>query len=75
MSRETFLKTMQHVANDGAGRRGHDADDTRQERNLALLGLIEEAFGGQTPLALLELRHKRAEACRLEALDHDLILG
>ena len=53
----------------------HDADDTRQERQRALPRLVEQAFGGELALALLELRHERAEAGGLQRLDDDLILG
>ncbi len=34
---------------------------------------VEQAFGGQPFLALLEQRHQRAGAGRLELVDHDLI--
>src|SRR4029078_10894043 len=35
----------------------------------------EQAFGGELLLALLEQLHQRADAGRLETVDHDLILG
>ena len=64
---------MQNVADDRAGRRGDDADDLGQERNLALAGLVEQALFGQLLAPRLEQRHQRADPGELELLDHDLV--
>ena len=45
----------------------------RQERQQLLARRIEQAFGGELLLALLEQRHERAEPGGLERLDHDLV--
>ena len=44
-----------------------------QERQQLLARGIEQAFGGELLLALLDQRHQRAEPGRLERLDHDLV--
>ena len=64
---------MQNVANDGAGRRGHHADDSRQERRLALARGVEQPLLGEFPAPRLEQRHQRADSGELERLDHDLV--
>ncbi len=46
---------------------------SRQERQQLLARGVEQAFGGELLLALLDQRHQRAEAGRLERLDHDLV--
>ena len=38
-----------------------------------LARLVEQAFGGKLPLALLQQRHQGADAGRLQRLDHDLV--
>ena len=43
------------------------------QRALALLG--EQALGGELALALLEQRHQRADAGRLQLVDDDLVFG
>ena len=50
-----------------------DADHLRQERQELLARRVEQAFGGELLLALLDQRHERAEPGRLERLDHDLV--
>ena len=72
-NREAVGETVQNVANDGAGRRRHDADDFRQERNLALARGVEQPLRGEFPAPRLEQRHQRADAGELERLDHDLV--
>ena len=72
-NRETVGKPMQNVADDRAGRRGDDADDLGQERNLALAGLVEQALFGQLLAPRLEQRHQRADPGEFELLDHDLV--
>ena len=74
-AREAVGEPMQNVANDRAGRRGDDPDHVGQERQQLLARRIEQAFGGELLLALLDQRHQRAEPGRLERLDHDLVFG
>jgi hypothetical protein len=45
---------VQDVANDGARRRGDDADDVRQERDRLLPRGIEQTFRRQPAASLLE---------------------
>ena len=73
VAREAVGKPMQDVADDGAGRRGDDADQFRQERQQLLSRRVEQAFGGELFLALLDQRHQRAEPGGLQRLDHDLV--
>ena len=42
-----LAKPVENVADDGAGRRGHDADDARQVRKLPLPRRVEQALGGE----------------------------
>ena len=64
---------MQDVADDGAGRRGDDADALRQKRQELLARFLEQSFGGELLFALLDECHQRADTRRLERLDHDLV--
>ena len=73
VARKAVGQPVQDVADDGAGGRRDDADDRGQERQELLARLVEQAFGGELLLALLEQRHQRAEARRLQRLDHDLV--
>ena len=73
VAREAVGEAMQDVADHRAGRRGDDADHLGQERQELLARLVEQAFGGELPLALLEQRHQRAEAGGLQRLDDDLV--
>ena len=61
VAREAVGEPMQDVADHRAGRRGDDADHLRQERQELLARLVEQAFGGELALALLQQRHQRAE--------------
>ena len=54
VARETVGEPMQDVADHGAGRRGDDADDRRQERQQLLARLVEQTLGGEFLLALLQ---------------------
>ena len=72
-ARKAVREPMQDVADHRAGRRGDDADHGRQIREQLLARLVEQAFGGELLLALLEQRHQRADAGRLQALDDDLV--
>ncbi|MHC2750878.1 hypothetical protein ACVIWV_006332 [Bradyrhizobium diazoefficiens] len=73
MAGEAVLQPVQDVADDGAGRRGHDADHLRQPGQQLLARLVEQALGGELLLALLHQRHQRADTGRLQRLDHDLV--
>ena len=66
---------MQDIANDSAGRRRHHADHLRQIRQELLARFVEQAFGGELFLALLEQRHQRADAGGLERFNDDLVFG
>ena len=72
-ARKAVGQPMQNVADDRAGRRRHDADHLGQERNELLARLVEQAFGGELLLALLQQLHQRADAGGLQAVDHDLV--
>src|SRR5581483_7502366 len=58
---------------DCACRRRDDSDHPRQERELALACLAEQTLCGELLLALLEQRHERTDAGRLQHLNDDLI--
>ena len=47
VAREAVGEPVQDVADDGAGRRGDDADQLRQERQQLLARGVEQAFGGE----------------------------
>ena len=64
---------MKDVADHRARRRGDDADDAGEERQLLLARLEEQALGVEHLLALFEQGHQRAGACGLELIDDDLI--
>ena len=66
-------EAMQNVANDGAGRRGHHADHSRQERDFALARGVEQPLLGEFPAPRLEQRHQRADSGEFERIDHDLV--
>ncbi len=63
---EAVGEPVQDVADDGAGRRGDDADDARQIGQRALAAFVEETLGGELLAPLLEERHERADAGRLQ---------
>ena len=46
---------------------------SRQKRQQLLARRVEQPFGGELLLALLEQRHQRADAGRLQRLDDDLV--
>ena len=48
---------------------------SRQERQQLLARLVEQAFGGELLLALLQQLHQRADAGRLQRVDDDLVFG
>ncbi len=75
MAGEAVGEAMENVADHRTGGRGDDADDAREVGELLLARLIEQAFGGEHLLALLEQRHERADAGGLELVDDDLIGG
>jgi hypothetical protein len=71
--RKTVGEPVQNVADDGAGRGGHDAHHLWQVGRLALARGVEQALRGEALAARLEERHQRAEAGKLELLDDDLV--
>ena len=68
-------QAVQDVADDGAGRRGDDADDTRQIGRELLATGLEQPLGGELALALFEQRHQCAGPGWLQRVDDDLVLG
>ncbi len=56
-----------------AGARRHHRDARGQERERALVSLVEHALGGQRAFALLHSERERADPARLEAIDHQLV--
>src|SRR5690606_27133216 len=71
--RIALLEAVQHVADDGARRRGDDADDARQKWQRLLALFREETLGGELAPALFEQCHERADTGRFERLHDDLI--
>ena len=71
--REAVVEPMEDVADHRAGRRGHHADDARQIGQLLLALGGEQPLGGELLPPLLEQRHQRAGAGRLDLLDDDLV--
>src|SRR5947209_18808449 len=69
------LDCADDVAKARAGRAGDDADAPRQERQFALERLVEETFGEEPLLQLLEGDAQRARADGVERLDHQLVLA
>ena len=63
------------VANRRAVERGDDADLAGQRRERALARGVEEPFGLEPALQLIERELQRAEPMRLHALAHDLVLA
>jgi hypothetical protein len=72
---EAVGEAMENVADHRTGGRGDDTDDAREIGERLLARLIEQAFGGEHLLALLEQRHECADAGGLELVDDDLIGG
>src|SRR5262249_26159312 len=64
---------MDDVADDGTRRRGDDANDAWEKRQRLLARRLEQAFSGELFLSLLQKRHERASAGRLDLLDDELI--
>src|SRR5258707_519461 len=69
IAREAIGEAVEDVADDGAGRRGDDADDRGEEGQLALALLGEQPFGGKTLLAVLEQLEQRAHPGELHRLE------
>ena len=63
------------VAQRRAVERRDDADASRQHGQRALATRVEEAFGAEPLLQLLEGQLERAEAVRLERVADDLVLA
>ena len=74
MQRKAVADAVQDIADHRACRRGHHADDARHERQKLLARRLEQAFGGQPLLALLQQRHQGADAGRLQIVDDDLVV-
>ena len=66
---------MQDVADHRPGRRGDDADDVGQERQVAFAVFVEEAFLGQFAATILEEFEERPFPRQLQGFDDDLVLG
>ena len=66
---------LDDVADRGAVERRDDADLARQRRQRPLARLVEQPFGLQPLLQLLEGELQRAEPLRLEVLADDLVLA
>ena len=65
----------QNVPKRGAVERRDDADAARQHRQRPFARRVEQAFGLEPPLELLERRLQRAESVRLERVADELILA
>ena len=75
MNREAVGDPVTDVADDGAGGRGDDADDARQEGQGLLARLREQSLGLQHLAPFVEERHQGSGARRPDVLDDDLIFG
>src|SRR5208283_3488028 len=64
---------MENVPDDGARRRGHYADDLRQERNLAFARGVKQPLLGELLPPRFKERHQRADPGEFELLDDDLV--
>ena len=74
-TREAAGQDLDHVGDDGAARRGGDADALGVARERALAGRIEEALFGQFLLELLEGELERAVAQGLQEFDDELVFA
>ena len=70
--REAPAQDVQYVAQRRAGRRGDDADPSRQSRQRLLVAAVEEPFGAESRLEFLETSPQQAFPRFLEVLDDDL---
>ncbi len=66
---------MNQIGDDGAARRGHDADPPRKSRQRALSRGIKQSFGRQFLLQLLEGQLQRAQTLRFENFDNQLVFA
>ena len=66
---------LDDVADRGAVERGHDADLARQRGQRPLARRVEQPFGLQPLLQLIERELQRAETLRLQVLADELILA
>ena len=73
--RVAAAQDVDDVADRGAVERGDDADLAGKRRQRTLARLVEQSFGGQPLLQLIEGELQRAEAFRLEVLADDLVLA
>src|SRR3546814_5966339 len=74
-ARKAVGEAVQDVADDGAGRRGHHADDLRQEGQRPLARGIEEALSREFFPAVLQQLQQRALTGQLQRIGDDLVLG
>ena len=74
-TRETARQDVEHVADHGARRRGHDADAARASREGTLALRREQSLGGQLLLQLLERQLQRAVALRLQRFHQELVFA
>jgi hypothetical protein len=73
-AREAVGEAVQDVADDRAGRRGHDSDDVGQEGQLALAVGVEQPLRGEPAATLLDHPEQRALARHLHLVDDELVL-
>ncbi len=64
-AREAVEQDAQHVAESRAAKRRDDPDASREERHRAFARAIEQAFGLEPALQLIERNLQRADAARL----------
>ena len=72
-ARKALRKPVQDVADHRPGGRCDHADDPWQMGQRLLARLVEQSFRRQLLFALLEQRHERAKAGRLQLFDDELI--
>src|ERR1022692_2254976 len=72
---EAAGQDLNHVGDDGAARRGDDADALGVARQRALAAGLEEAFFRQLLLELFEGELQRAVAQRLQEFDDELVFA
>ena len=73
VTRKAVGEAMQDIADDGASRRGDDADDLWHEWQQLLAGGIEQTLRPQLFGAQVQQRKQRAHTCRLDAVDDNLV--
>ncbi len=74
MTGKAIAQTMQNIADDGSGWRGHHANHLWQVRQRLLAAGIKQAFGSQLAFALFQQGHERAHAGRFYIFNDDLVV-